>query len=418
MPDKRGLSVLDSGVVDAVDALRDAEIRALDLIGQQMPDVLDRLVRVAVAVTGAAVAEIHVITSTHQHTLASTDQMRGPCPAADSYCARIVRETEHEHVVPDTRLDDRFRDSPFTTSGAVVTYGASQLVTSVGVPVGTLCVFDPAEKELGASMMNVLSMLSAAAMDVLETRRQHHAMQDSLSELSGAQRELRRSNEHLAAFAGQVCHDVQGPLASVLMSLQLIEEGPGENSVEREMLLQRALSGAQRMRRTIGGLMEFALVGGSLARVRLDLDGVVAQVLEDLDSRLGRTRVVVGDLPEVWGDDVQVRAVIQNLVANALKYAGHVPDPVVRITGAAHAGCTRISVSDNGPGVAEHQREAIFGLLVRGEATAGSGVEGLGIGLATCRRIVEAHGGGIGVSTSTEGGAEFWFDLPILEETD
>ena len=194
------------------------------------------------------------------------------------------------------------------------------------------------------------------------------------------------------------------------MSLQLMEETGPE---QEELFLRNALSGAQRMRATIAGLMDFAVLGGRLSCVRLDMDSVVSDVLADLEARLGRSQVLVGELPKVWGDDVQVRAVTQNpYVANALKYAGHVPEPIVRVTGVTDGGFTRISVSDNGPGVPENQRDTIFGLLVRGQDAPASGVEGHGIGLATCASIVAAHGGAIGVEDRPGGGAEFWFELP------
>ena len=100
-------------------------------------------------------------------------------------------------------------------------------------------------------------------------------------------------------------------------------------------------------------------------------------------------------------------------MANALKYAGGGDLPVIRISGYAVGGRTRVSISDNGPGVPAAERDSIFDLMVRGEGVEETGVEGLGIGLDTCRRIIEAHHGEIGVRTSVEGGAEFWFDLPL-----
>lgn len=405
--------------MDVQDAVRDAEIRALDLIDTPMPDALAHLVRVAATVTGAAVAEIHAITATAQHTLASTSELPGPWPASDSYCARIVREAERDHLVPDVRVDPRFAESSFTTSGAVRTYAASQVVTSRGIPIGTLCIFDPEPREVDAQMMEVLGQLSQAASAMLEARRTHEEMQGSLAELSDLERELRRSNEHLAAFAGQVSHDIQGPLATVVMALQLLvedlEEGVEPVPEHRQMFLGNALSGAQRMRTTVTGLMDFAVVGGTITPLRLNMNAVVSEVLADLGARTGATRFEVGELPDVWGDDVQVRAVTQNLVANALKYAGHVHDPVIRINGTDEGSSARICVSDNGPGVPEDERESIFGLMVRGEETDVQGVEGLGIGLATCRRIMQAHGGEIGVCEAGGGGAEFWFTLPVPE---
>ncbi len=70
----------------------------------------------------------------------------------------------------------------------------------------------------------------------------------------------------------------------------------------------------------------------------------------------------------------------------------------------------------NGPGVPADQHESIFELMVRGSDTESSGVDGLGIGLATCRRIVASHGGDLGVDTARGGGAAFWFELPTAEQ--
>jgi signal transduction histidine kinase len=383
-----------------------------------MPDVLQRIVRVAARVTRATAAEINVITGASQHTLASTGPELMTCRAEDSFCARIVQEAEREHLVPDARQDARFKDNPHTIAGDVVTYAASQLVTPNSVPIGTLCVFDPEHKEIDAEMMEVLSDLSWAAMDVLEARRHHDELEGSFTQLTDDQRELRRSNEHLAAFAGQVSHDIQGPLAGVLMALQMLEEELDNDAVldeeHRVLFLRRALSSAERMRATVTGLMDFAALGGAISPTRLEMSPVVKDVIADLAAHVGAVRLEVAeDLPVMWGDEVQVRAVVQNLVSNAVKYAGHVPNPRICVSGTHDGETSSISVSDNGPGVPTSQREAIFGLLVRGEGAASTEVEGLGIGLATCRRIVQSHGGDLGVRDSATGGAAFWFELPL-----
>ncbi len=211
-------------VMDLSDLMREAEIRALDLLGHELPDVLSRLVRIAATVSGASGAEINVISGGSQHTLASAAGTPGGCDAHDSFCAKIIREPARQHVVPDARADARFAGSPFAISGAITSYAASQLVTSSGVPIGTLCVFDPDRREIDDDAMKVLGELSQSVMDVLETRREFQVVRETLGQLADGSRELRRSNEHLAAFAGQVSHDVQGPLAGVLMALQLMEE--------------------------------------------------------------------------------------------------------------------------------------------------------------------------------------------------
>jgi signal transduction histidine kinase len=294
----------------------------------------------------------------------------------------------------------------------VRSYAANQLVTSNGVAPPPLCVFDSRLTEFDETTMRALGELAAAVVDVLEAQALQQEMHDSLTEMSSGHRELRRSNEHLASFAGQVAHDVQGPLAAVLMSLQMLEEDVPAGTPDARPLLHSALSGAQRMRSTIAGLMDFAVVGGTLHASPLDLDGLVRDVLSDLAPQVGRAEVVVDALPTACGDPVQISAVLQNLLANALKYAGSVDRPEIRVTGSVDGERTVITVSDNGPGVPVAEREAIFALGVRGERTAHDGPEGLGIGLATCRRIVQAHGGAIGVREAAAGGAEFWVELP------
>ena len=100
----------------------------------------------------------------------------------------------------------------------------------------------------------------------------------------------------------------------------------------------------------------------------------------------------VGALPTVTGDGTLLRALLQNLVANAVKFsAGHGQRPVVGVGAEAVPGGWRVTVDDNGPGVAVEDRDRVFELLARGEDQ--ESVDGLGIGLSTCRRIVQSHGG-------------------------
>jgi signal transduction histidine kinase len=395
---------------------REAEIRALGLVSQPAPDALHHLVRAAARVTGAAHARVNIVTETEQHTLVSTDGDTASQVVEDSLCATIVRELPRQQVVPDTTQDPRFSSSPFVTSGSVTSYAASQLVTRRGVPVGTLCVYSPDHREIDDTAMEVLSDLAAGVMDILETSSRRDELHEVVVELTDGSRELRRSNEHLAAFAGQVSHDIKGPLSAVLMALQLIDDDLSESKVpaapHRVELLRRAITASVRMEAMVSGLMEFAALGGRISSARVDMDGVVKDVLVDLAAAAGEAYVEVGELPAVWGDEVQLRALVQNLLANAFKYAGATPDTHIRVSGLRHGGRVRVSVSDNGPGVPQGERASIFAIMVRGSETGDGDVEGLGIGLATCRRIAQAHGGDIGVTDSDEGGAEFWFELP------
>jgi signal transduction histidine kinase len=235
----------------------------------------------------------------------------------------------------------------------------------------------------------------------------------ALEEAVELRAELRRSNARLAAFAGQVSHDLRNPLTSMSMGLQMIGEAITSEETDRigaeaAWLVERAIGGSQRMLRLIDDLLSFARLGGEADRVPVDMGALVDDVLVDLELALTGARVEVRDLPTVTGDPVLLRAVMQNLVANAAKFTrvGEKADLVVGASRCADG--WRIEVSDHGPGIAEDDRERVFDPLTRVDES----VEGSGIGLTTCRRIVEAHGGRIGLAPSPWGGTTAWFELP------
>jgi signal transduction histidine kinase len=118
--------------------------------------------------------------------------------------------------------------------------------------------------------------------------------------------------------------------------------------------------------------------------------------------------VTVGALPTVQADDQQLYSVLLNLISNAVKYARpHVP-PVVDVSSARRDGAWRVSIKDNGIGIPADEHDRVFGLFNRVETS----VEGSGIGLATVKRIIEAHGGRIGIDPVDGPGTIVWFELP------
>jgi signal transduction histidine kinase len=218
--------------------------------------------------------------------------------------------------------------------------------------------------------------------------------------------EQRRMEAELRSYADVVAHDLREPVANMALLVRLLERSSGEPPPADVLTMLR--DGVGRAQELIEAVLVYARVG-ELSREPVALDGVVAQVADDLRPALTDTRgeLVVGQLPEVDGDRHQLRRVLQNLIGNALTFRGEEP-PRVEVSARRGEREWVVSVEDNGPGVAPDQASRIFGMFARLDTRS----PGTGIGLAVCRRIVEAHGGRIWVEPREGGGSAFRFTLP------
>src|SRR3954466_11674398 len=216
--------------------------------------------------------------------------------------------------------------------------------------------------------------------------------------------EQRRMEAELRSYADVVAHDLSAPIAGIAMLVNLLERRAGEPPPP-EVLRQLRVS-TERARELIDGVLDYARAG-ELSTERVDLGRLVGEVSEDLRPGLEGATLAVGELPEVGGDPRQLRRVLQNLLGNAVKFRGGAP---LRIDVSALRDSHEwvVTVRDNGAGVDPEEATRIFGMFSR----AGGDVEGAGIGLAVCRRIVEAHGGRIWVEPGAGGGSAFRFTLP------
>jgi signal transduction histidine kinase len=214
--------------------------------------------------------------------------------------------------------------------------------------------------------------------------------------------EQRRMEAELRSYADVVAHDLSEPIAGIAMLVGLLERRAAEPPPPG--VVDQLRASTERARDLIDGVLVYARAG-ELSTERVALGELVAEVADDL--RLEGATLEVGELPEIEGDPRQLRRVLQNLLRNAVKYRGAAP---LRIEVSALRDSREwvVTVRDNGLGVDPDQATRIFGMFSR----ANQEVEGVGIGLAVCRRIVEAHGGRIWVESAGAGSA-FRFTLPV-----
>lgn len=225
--------------------------------------------------------------------------------------------------------------------------------------------------------------------------------------------ELQRSNEELEQFAYVASHDLQEPLRMVVNFMGLLKRthAPALDDTANKYI-DFAVDGAQRMKQLIDALLQFSRVdarGESFAPVRLQdsFDNVVHTMpllVEESGAKIERD-----PLPEVWGDHAQLEQVLQNLVANAIKFRGERP-PEIRVRCKEHSNHYEISVADNGIGFDPRYADRIFAMFQRLHDR--QAYPGSGIGLAIAKRIVSRHGGRIWAESVPGEGSVFTFTLP------
>jgi signal transduction histidine kinase len=220
--------------------------------------------------------------------------------------------------------------------------------------------------------------------------------------------EQRRMEAELRGYADAVAHDLREPITGIAHLVTLLERHAAEPPDPAVIDLLRAST--DRARQLIDGVLAYARAG-ELSREPVALHELMEEVAADLRPTLERAgaHISVGALPRVDGDARQLRRVLQNLVANAVRFRGEQPAQIEIAAGESADGWV-ITVRDNGIGVHPDDTHRIFGMFSRGRASGDQ--DGTGIGLAVCRRVVEAHGGRIWVERAPRGGSAFRFSLP------
>lgn len=220
---------------------------------------------------------------------------------------------------------------------------------------------------------------------------------------------------HAAArsFVTIAAHELSEPLRVVAGYASLLADGTaGALGDEQADLVERIDTAARRMQQLLDDLLRYSHAEFELEPADVDLGSLLADALADLQVALSdrSARVVVRTpLPVVWGDRTQLRQVLQNLLANAIKFGPDVGG-IIEVAAAPHDDGWRIAVRDSGPGIASEEQLRIFEPFRRLRGT--GHLPGSGLGLAICRRIVARHGGGLEVESAPGEGATFSFTLP------
>ena len=222
----------------------------------------------------------------------------------------------------------------------------------------------------------------------------------------------RRADEN-EAFAGRVAHDVRNALAPVSLSVShLGTMNLGETPQHWVAIANR---GVWRLFELVEGLLAFAQAGaqpvpGETAPVGDVVEDVVSAMRASAEKAGCELRIGTSIPGEVPCNVGVLTSLVGNLVDNAIKHIGNGPERRIEVNAAADGPAVRITVQDTGPGVPADLRDRIFRPFVKGDRHAA----GVGLGLATVKRLADAYGGRAGMDPAPAGGSAFWFELPLI----
>jgi light-regulated signal transduction histidine kinase (bacteriophytochrome) len=270
---------------------------------------------------------------------------------------------------------------------------------------------DGAYSWVESTVSNLLSEPEVQAIVVHQ--RDINARRSAEVETERLVEELRRSNFRLEEFAYTAAHDLRAPLRAISMQLDLlVRQTPID--VNTRHLVHCIVDRAARMSVLIDDLLSFASTGIHQPLEWFDLRSAVAQAMENLLPAIatGDATITVGPLPAVLSNKIHLVRVFQNLIANAVKYR-RVDPAEIHVTAERRGQAWVVSVQDNGVGVAPKDQARLFTPFVR---LANRDVPGTGLGLASCKKMIEELGGEIWVESEIGAGSTFYFTVAAADD--
>ena len=242
-------------------------------------------------------------------------------------------------------------------------------------------------------------------------------VEERTQELSAKMTELQELNQLKDVFLQAVSHDLRTSLLGMSMVFNNLYHSSGEMATLSRPLLERMITSSEHQLDLINSLLEDHFHEERELELHgepVHLDTLVQDLIAEYSPRLAQnqatlTSKIPGDLPLITADSTQLRRVLENLFANALKHNPPGLNLILQIT--VEDEMIRCTLQDDGVGMSQQQQKSLFKLYIRGLHS--QHLTGIGLGLYKCRQIITAHGGQIDVVSAPGAGSTFWFTLPL-----
>lgn len=385
-------------------------LQEYEVLDTKPEEAFDRITRVAAHIFEVPIALVSLVDEDRQWFKSRQGLDASETPREFAFCTHAIMKDEL-FVIPDAAADDRFQNNPLVTDGPKIRfYAGAPLITTDGLGLGTLCVIDTKPREPTPRQLKDLRDLADLALDALNLRRAGRlALEEAHQTI--------KVDTLQGSFIDSINHELRTPLTSIAGSLSLLASG-AVGDLEEET--QNFVAVAERNTNTLMTLISDLLDMSQLEKGELDFEfstfDLITAVQECVDQANTTTskdtnRVTLNTVSapqNIYADRFHMRKAISALIENALRYSP--PDTPVSIDLSPSLDTVGVEVTDRGTGIPLRDRARVFKKFVKlGEPGM---ARGTGLGLSIAKKVIEAHGGEIGIRSNAPQGTHVHFEIP------
>jgi len=302
-----------------------------------------------------------------------------------AFCAHAINKPNELLVVSDSRKDDRFSDNPLVTDAPyVIFYAGVPLISDTGLPLGTLCVIDNTPRELDSEQLQALQFLANQLSRLLEKRKEQMKLQMLI-------KELENKNNSLNNFVRIAAHDLKSPLHCITMLSDLfLSDNSNKINSEGVEMISNIKNASTELSDLIDGIMKYSMDASVISKEKksINLKELFQTVSAIVDpNNCAKINLLFSESAQIFTNHTALEQILINILSNSIKYNDK-ENTVIDIEFRVETDNVFLTISDNGPGINEADRERIFEIFQTASKSDKFGRKGSGIGLATVKSLV------------------------------
>jgi len=406
------------------EAERLAALRSFEVLDTESELMFEDLVKVAAMVCGTPIAAVSLVDANRQWFKSWVGPLSQSTSRDISFCGHAILEPGDLFLVPDTQKDPRFTDNQLVTDEPMIRfYAGMPLVDSEGNALGTLCAVDRRPRQLTDDQQDCLRALGRQAAIQLEYRRSLNMAERAKKEIEEKRREAIQSSAAKEAFIATISHELRTPMNGVIGVSQMLRSTG--LTVQQARLVDTMEECASSLMVVLNDIIEFSntesgrIVLKSVPFQPMELVKDLVKLFQPIAKAKDLLVESAGTVSEILhGDVVRIRQALNSLIDNAVKYSntGIVRVEAKEIGRSTSVVMVRFTVKDEGVGIPKDRQRLVMDSFQQGETGYTRNYPGVGLGLSTCRSLVERMGGRFDFESKVGEGSTFWFEIPLTQE--